>query len=312
MASDTFEDDDLDHQVTGQNVEEQNQARPFFRLPNEYSGTPRGRAAALQFRNLFRSHFANGSTPVSDAEDPLRGTSTERAVLDNPDNKADKLTSSIDEQSTGEEGFPTSSETLNPCNVCYHLISREDEVRLLCGHDFHKHCLTQWLEEYVKSGTSYPSCCNIFIAINELGEALGEEIVTKVKDKRLEQETVDKTYCSNPACAKFLKPENISGNLAVCADCHQATCHRCKAQYHVGNCVPNPQDQLVLEIGQHNGWQRCYSCRTLVERQSGCNLIYCLCGARFCYLCGAKHASCHCYEVLDDYDYGSENDGPDE
>ncbi|PVH71728.1 hypothetical protein DL98DRAFT_387736, partial [Cadophora sp. DSE1049] len=50
--------------------------------------------------------------------------------------------------------------------------------------------------------------------------------------------------------------------------------------------------QQVLQAADENGWQRCYSCRRLVELDIGCNHITCHCGAQ--YICAQRWKTCTC------------------
>ncbi|KAI8148114.1 hypothetical protein BJV82DRAFT_653997 [Fennellomyces sp. T-0311] len=48
-----------------------------------------------------------------------------------------------------------------------------------------------------------------------------------------------------------------------------------------------------VEFALAKNWSRCPNCRHVVERISGCNFIYCRCGANFCYRCGKQHGYHH-------------------
>ncbi|KFY82353.1 hypothetical protein V498_08618, partial [Pseudogymnoascus sp. VKM F-4517 (FW-2822)] len=77
----------------------------------------------------------------------------------------------------------------------------------------------------------------------------------------------------------------------------------------MGSVVVCPRDEetnRLLEAAKEAGWQRCYSCRTMVELKEGCNHMTCRCTAEFCMLCGLKWKTCACpwfnYENIDDND----------
>ena len=48
-------------------------------------------------------------------------------------------------------------------------------------------------------------------------------------------------------------------------------CAICKGALRVGNCPRDEAAQQELRLAQANGWQRCYSCRRVVELNYGCN-----------------------------------------
>lgn len=47
----------------------------------------------------------------------------------------------------------------------------------------------------------------------------------------------------------------------------------CKAIGYTGDCPANAALHLVLQTATENGYQRCYSCRRLVELDVGCNYM---------------------------------------
>ena len=53
----------------------------------------------------------------------------------------------------------------------------------------------------------------------------------------------------------------------------------------------------MLDVAEREGWRRCYKCRSLVEKTSGCRHMTCTCKAQFCYTCGSKWKTCGCTEV---------------
>jgi hypothetical protein len=63
-----------------------------------------------------------------------------------------------------------------------------------------------------------------------------------------------------------------------------------RAAHRIGQDCPADKDlEVVLEMGEKNGWRRCYNCRTLIELTQGCSHITCRCKAEFCYICEAAY-----------------------
>ncbi|KAF7920911.1 hypothetical protein EAE99_007763 [Botrytis elliptica] len=54
--------------------------------------------------------------------------------------------------------------------------------------------------------------------------------------KKVEFDTPNRTYCSNPLCSAFIHPESIINEQATCLDCSTITCTLCKATAHGGDC----------------------------------------------------------------------------
>lgn len=70
----------------------------------------------------------------------------------------------------------------------------------------------------------------------------------------------------------LLGGDAIENDVATCSICYTETCTICKSQAHIGAECPNHTAlQAVIDLGNENNWQRCYSCRRMVELEIGCN-----------------------------------------
>ncbi|PYI20440.1 hypothetical protein BO99DRAFT_456587 [Aspergillus violaceofuscus CBS 115571] len=49
-----------------------------------------------------------------------------------------------------------------------------------------------------------------------------------------------------------------------------------------------------MSAARRFGWQTCPRCGRLVELDSGCHHMICLCGVEFCYFCGRVWKTCRC------------------
>ncbi|KAH8198446.1 hypothetical protein TruAng_007378 [Truncatella angustata] len=122
--------------------------------------------------------------------------------------------------------------------------------------------------------------------LGDFAELDGPELLAKSDEVRVERETLDKTYCSNPTCSAFIPPGDIFRDTAACRKCGDLTCSLCKQASHGGVCPRDEASQQVLGMALTEGWQRCPTCQTLVELNTGCNHMTCRCGQEFCYVCG--------------------------
>ncbi|EEQ31179.1 IBR domain-containing protein [Microsporum canis CBS 113480] len=75
-------------------------------------------------------------------------------------------------------------------------------------------------------------------------------------DAEIEFSTIDRTYCSNVDCGKFLSPDQIKAGRAECDRCGSATCSMCKNQFHPDDCAADPLLQAALALATSKGWQR--------------------------------------------------------
>ena len=92
-------------------------------------------------------------------------------------------------------------------------------------------------------------------------------------NKKVEFDTPNRTYCSNPLCSAFKRPESIINEQDTCPGCNTITCTLCKATAHEGAFPIDTALHQLLHTANENSWQRCYSCRRLVELDVGCNHI---------------------------------------
>ncbi|CZR48791.1 uncharacterized protein FPRO_03888 [Fusarium proliferatum ET1] len=163
-----------------------------------------------------------------------------------------------------------------------------------CSHDYCRECLLSLTRSSLQDETLFPPrCCGQNIPI-EQGRWFSPELVGQFQAKKLEFETPNRTYCSEPSCSTFVPPAFVSGDSATCPKCSRKTCTHCKGPNHLGVCPSDTASQQVLQLAAQNGWQQCYKCRKLVELNYGCYHITCRCSAEFCYVCGKKWRSCRC------------------
>ncbi|KAH0377019.1 hypothetical protein KCU92_g9457, partial [Aureobasidium melanogenum] len=198
------------------------------------------------------------------------------------------------------ERFHEADAELMTCTSCMSRFSRHQSFRAPCGAHFYCHdCLKDLYEYTIGDESLYPpSCCKHEIKYDDVKAILGEKLVQRYNKKKIEYETEPKkrTYCCGPNCEAFVPETSIQGEVATCLDCGRRTCTICKEEAHRGDCPKDEDTQSVLELASREGWQRCYNnkCRRVVSLAVGCNHMTCICGAQFCYVCGARWKTCTC------------------
>jgi hypothetical protein len=99
---------------------------------------------------------------------------------------------------------------------------------------------------------------------------LTPEIEQTYQAKKIEVESTNRTYCSDPDCSTFLPPTNIQDGVATCNLCETRTCAICKTAAHEGECPDDENSRLLKELATQEGWQSCPGCHRMVELTLGC------------------------------------------
>ncbi|KAI1608907.1 hypothetical protein EDD37DRAFT_612212 [Exophiala viscosa] len=191
------------------------------------------------------------------------------------------------------------------CTSCFDEFGKPDTARLPCTHSYCKPCLTTLITTALQNESSFPpKCCLTEIPLKTALLPLDSKQRETYKEKAAEYSIPpqERWYCPNAKCLKWIPPAKLHRHRNTnqkCPHCACALCSICRGQAHdrTSDC---PQDyglEATMSLADSEGWRRCYKCRTLVERSTGCRHMTCKCGAQFCYVCGVKWRTCHCTEV---------------
>lgn len=160
------------------------------------------------------------------------------------------------------------------CTACQEFVKYSKVSRAPCTHEYCEACLRNLFECSLTDESLFPPrCCKQPIPVAAVSIFLTSELVKQYEQKKIEFETTNRTYCSSPRCSAFLTANCIQDGQSACPDCGWATCTICKSPAHVGDCPADIDLQLVFATAAENSWQRCYSCRRLVELDLVCNHI---------------------------------------
>lgn len=200
------------------------------------------------------------------------------------------------------------------CIGCEEDVSYIDALRCPCSHDYCRACIAGLFEAAINDESLFPArCCRQAIPLGLNQIFIPPKLAGRYRAKEIENSTPNRTYCHNSSCSTFVPPQFVQGSRATCVKCHSRTCTNCKRAAHEGDCAPDAATLDVLRLANERGWQRCSSCRNLVELSTGCNHICklgkkaycaqkchsnvakaCRCGAQFCYVCGERWKTCNC------------------
>ncbi|KXT08387.1 hypothetical protein AC579_7305 [Pseudocercospora musae] len=168
-------------------------------------------------------------------------------------------------------------------------------ARVPCKHEYCRPCLEDLFSLSMKDETLFPPRCDgQEIPLRSVRLFLPSQLAKEFDAKYNELSTKNRTYCHDRACETFIPAQSIENDIAACPRCRKTTCTMCKMPSHSGDCPEDEALQQLLETTEQQQWQRCPTCKAIVELNTGCNHITCRCGANFCYVCAAPWRTCGC------------------
>lgn len=143
-----------------------------------------------------------------------------------------------------------------------------------CAHEYCSDCLSELFHSAMTDESLYPPrCCGQPILFQRVQPFIAPEVSEAFSEKQVELDARDRTYCFKAHCSTFIPPDRIEDEVGECPSCSGMTCVVCKESAHQGDCPKDFPLQVLLDTANEQGWQRCYSCRRLVDLVQGCNHI---------------------------------------
>lgn len=180
-------------------------------------------------------------------------------------------------------------------------VPHAESAKLSCGHRMCHECLRRLFELSVKDPAHMPpKCCTIdHIPLKHVDKLFDLKFKLLWNRKFQEYNTRNRVYCTTPKCGEWIRPQHFHAyqgrKYAQCPRCRTKVCTLCNNKMHKSrDCPQDPEIAKLVQQAKEKGWQRCYSCSSLVELKEGCNHMTCRCMAEFCMICGAKWKSCDC------------------
>ncbi|KAI5918712.1 hypothetical protein F4810DRAFT_715197 [Camillea tinctor] len=192
------------------------------------------------------------------------------------------------------------------CAICMGIVSLDDltTISLDCSGScaYHQECLQGVFRNATTCSVYFPARCNCRIVIDlteDIKDFLGDLVTDEYYDKQWRYLNSDRVYCWGPDCQAFIPPSARSDGCGQCAvaGCGKKTCVICGREMHEDDCEEDTSEAALAELGEGEGWQKCRHCGRWIEHAGGCNDIECVCGFRFCYVCGKPSGECECKEL---------------
>lgn len=208
------------------------------------------------------------------------------------------------------------------CDTCFDEVSVRESTTVDCGHTFCNDCWTQHFLVKISEGQSRRIKCMAHTCkaicdedvVRRLVSARDLQAAEKFERFLLESYIEDNSkvkWCpSIPHCGNAIRVEGDPYCEIECICSHQF-CFNCGAEAHSPcSCLMwQFWDRKCKDESETVNWltvhtKACPKCHKSVEKNGGCNLVACICGQAFCWLCGVATGREHNWHSIEGHSCG--------
>jgi len=174
-----------------------------------------------------------------------------------------------------------------------------------CRHPFCRECMREYVSSRLEEHR-FPILCPTCTAGKGKGKGVTGEVSQSLAldlgltDEQFniwtEMEMVTFSvllHCRKCQRSMFVaRDEHDEAKIIACPlpDCNNAWCKQCQQPINFGGPQHSCDGSSELDhLMKEQGWKYCPSCKTPIQKVSGCNHMSCMtpaCNTHFCYLCG--------------------------
>uniref|UniRef100_A0A1J3CD46 RBR-type E3 ubiquitin transferase n=1 Tax=Noccaea caerulescens TaxID=107243 RepID=A0A1J3CD46_NOCCA len=224
-------------------------------------------------------------------------------------------------------GNSSSSHSSNlTCDVCIEDVPGDQMTRMDCGHCFCNSCWAEHFAVQINEGQSKRIRCMAHKCNAICDEDVVRNLVSKSRpdlakkfdrflvESYIEDNKMVKWCPSTPHCGNAIRAEDDKLCEVECS-CGLQFCFSCLSQAHSPcSCLMwelwrkkcRDESETVNWITVHT--KLCPKCCKPVEKNGGCNLVRCICGQCFCWLCGGATGVSHTYRSIAGHSCGRYKD----
>ncbi|OIV99467.1 hypothetical protein TanjilG_17277 [Lupinus angustifolius] len=208
------------------------------------------------------------------------------------------------------------------CEICIEDVPCDEATRMDCGHCF---CNTCWTEHFVvkiNEGQSKRIRCMAHKCNSICDEAVVRTLLSRkhpdmaekyerfLLESYIEDNKRVKWCPSIPHCGNAIRVEGDELCEVECS-CGLQFCFSCLSEAH------SPCSCLMWELwakkcqdeSETVNWITCHTkpcpkCHKPVEKNGGCNLVSCICGQSFCWVCGGATGRDHTWSSISGHSCG--------
>jgi len=198
------------------------------------------------------------------------------------------------------------------CPICFEENIQPTNVFIIsqCSHAYCMDCIREYLNSNILSKNVNIPCptpkCTSFFQYDQIKYIVDPLVFAKYEEFTFNiflMKSPNYKWCPNPNCGNVVygevdnprcKCSNINCNFDFCFNCevewhHNSTCH----QYQIWRIENKLVDTTYSVWTKKADTKKCPKCKSIIEKNEGCNHIMCHCGYNFCWLCGGKFTSHH-------------------
>ncbi|KAF3786598.1 putative E3 ubiquitin-protein ligase [Nymphaea thermarum] len=208
------------------------------------------------------------------------------------------------------------------CDICIEVVPSDEATAMDCGHYFCNNCWTEHFIVKINEGQSrrircMAHKCNAICdeaVVRNLLSSKHPDVADRFERFLLESYIEDNNkvkWCpSVPHCGNAIRVEDDSCCEVECT-CGMQFCFSCSSEAHSPcSCLMwdlwtkkcKDESETINWMTVHT--KPCPKCHKPVEKNGGCNLVSCLCGQAFCWLCGAATRREHTWTSIEGHSCG--------
>ncbi|KAL7796496.1 hypothetical protein V8C37DRAFT_371908 [Trichoderma ceciliae] len=196
-------------------------------------------------------------------------------------------------------GPPGSDGAAQECSVCW--TEAETPIKTSCGHIYCLECFESsctvgdWAatDLAILCHGSQGNCRGV-IGLEDLQEHLSsaalEDVLEQSFSSYIKRNPQQFRYCPTPDCGYIYRVTSGS-RTQICSNCLRPTCSACHEPHINMSCaeyrdIKSGGYEALLKLKKELGIKDCPTCKTPLEKISGCNHMTCtVCRAHICWVC---------------------------
>ncbi|XVF68180.1 hypothetical protein PTKIN_Ptkin10aG0183600 [Pterospermum kingtungense] len=215
-----------------------------------------------------------------------------------------------------DTGTSVSPSTTSMCEICIEELPSDQMTKMDCSHVFCNDCWTEHFIVKINEGQSRRIRCMAHKCNAICDEAVVRTLVGKrhpdlaekfdrfLLESYIEDNKMVKWCPSTPHCGNAIRVEDDEFCEVECS-CGVQFCFSCLSEVHSPcSCAMwelwtkkcRDESETVNWFTVHT--KPCPKCHKPVEKNGGCNLVSCICGQAFCWLCGGATGRDHTWSSI--------------